>query len=133
MRRSYSVTRRGAKVQSQSCSAYCRSDSRKLGDRRLDCRSAQRSGLLREGLAETVFAAWKQHKQTRTIAFCSSIRQANFLASHFMRKGVACISLHSRTTEMGRSEAIQALEHRRLDVIFTVDLFNEGVDIPSVD
>ncbi|MCD1261418.1 DEAD/DEAH box helicase family protein [Paenibacillus athensensis] len=88
---------------------------------------------LRDELAEQVFEAWRKHKQTRTIAFCSSIRQANFLASYFLRQGVSCISLHSRTTEMGRTEAIERLTQGRLDVIFTVDLFNEGVDIPAVD
>src|SRR5699024_1852653 len=43
------------------------------------------------------------------------------------------ISLTSQTIHMTRDEAIKALEKRRIDVIFTVDLFNEGVDIPSVD
>jgi superfamily II DNA or RNA helicase/HKD family nuclease len=88
---------------------------------------------LRDEMAETIFKAWKQHKQTRTIAFCSSIRQANFLASYFIRQGVSCISLHSRTSEMSRSEAIDKLTKGSFEVIFTVDLFNEGVDIPAVD
>lgn len=34
---------------------------------------------------------------------------------------------------MSRKQAIQGLSNGELDVIFTVDLFNEGVDIPSVD
>ncbi|MGQ7890663.1 DEAD/DEAH box helicase family protein [Paenibacillus sp. WC2504] len=88
---------------------------------------------LRDAMAETIFNAWKQHKQTRTIAFCSSIRQANFLASFFIRQGISCISLHSRTSEISRGEAIAKLTMGSLEVIFTVDLFNEGVDIPAVD
>ena len=35
--------------------------------------------------------------------------------------------------QMGRSEAVEALEHGHLAVIFAVDIFNEGVDIPSID
>ncbi|MFC5648612.1 DEAD/DEAH box helicase family protein [Paenibacillus solisilvae] len=88
---------------------------------------------LRDEMAETIFNAWKQHKQTRTIAFCSSIRQANFLTSYFIQQGIPCLSLHSRTTEMSRSEAINKLTRGSMEVIFTVDLFNEGVDIPAVD
>ena len=34
---------------------------------------------------------------------------------------------------MSRSHAITMLEKGELDAIFTVDLFNEGVDIPAVD
>jgi len=88
---------------------------------------------LRDEMAESIYRAWQQHKQTRTIAFCSSIRQANFLASYFIRQGIPCISLHSRTSEMSRGEAIHKLTIGSLEVIFTVDLFNEGVDIPAVD
>ncbi|WP_134702982.1 DEAD/DEAH box helicase family protein [Ammoniphilus sp. YIM 78166] len=88
---------------------------------------------LREDMAENIFSAWKKHKQTRTLGFCSSIRQANFLADYFQRKGVQALSLHSKTVEMSRGEALRRLEQGSLEIIFTVDLFNEGVDIPSVD
>jgi superfamily II DNA or RNA helicase/HKD family nuclease len=88
---------------------------------------------LREEMAENIFQAWKKHKQTRTLGFCSSIRQSNFLAGYFQQKGVRALSLNSKTVDMSRSKAIRQLEKGALDIIFTVDLFNEGVDIPSVD
>ncbi|MFC0189447.1 DEAD/DEAH box helicase family protein [Fictibacillus aquaticus] len=88
---------------------------------------------LKDEMAEKVFNAWSKHKQTRTIAFCSSIRQANFLSSYFATRGVKTVSLNSKTVEMSRGDAIRKLADRQLDIIFTVDLFNEGVDIPSVD
>src|SRR5699024_10093055 len=47
--------------------------------------------------------------------------------------GARAISLNSETTYISREQAIQKLESREFDIIFTVDLFNEGVDIPSVD
>jgi len=83
--------------------------------------------------AEKIYANWKKLKQTRTLAFCSSIRHADFLASYFREQGERVVSLHSQTTEMTRAEAIRKLTDGELDVIFTVDLFNEGVDIPAVD
>jgi superfamily II DNA or RNA helicase len=43
------------------------------------------------------------------------------------------LSLHSQTKEMTREKAIQQLSDGELEIIFTVDLFNEGVDIPEVD
>ncbi len=88
---------------------------------------------LKEDTASKIHNAWLQNKQTRTLAFCSSIKQADFLARFFASIGVSTVSLHSRTSVMSREEAITRLEDGRLDVIFTVDLFNEGVDIPSVD
>ncbi|WP_139490115.1 DEAD/DEAH box helicase family protein [Brevibacillus dissolubilis] len=88
---------------------------------------------LQDDLAERIYLAWEKHRQTRTIAFCSSIRQANYLAEVFRQRGMKVISLHSKTQEISRPEAIRQLDRGELQVIFTVDLFNEGVDIPSVD
>ncbi|EIJ78317.1 DNA/RNA helicase [Bacillus methanolicus PB1] len=88
---------------------------------------------LRDEMAEKILNVWKEKKQTRTIGFCSSIRQADFLSDFFNRKGYKTVSLHSKQVEIGRQSAIEKLEAGELDVIFTVDLFNEGVDIPSVD
>ncbi|MDO7908881.1 DEAD/DEAH box helicase family protein [Paenibacillus sp. JX-17] len=88
---------------------------------------------LQDSQAAKIYEAWIKHKQTRTIGFCSSIRQADFLAECFRKQGHPVVSLHSRTAEMSRSEAIRRLNTGELDVVFTVDLFNEGIDIPSVD
>ncbi|MEQ6389228.1 DEAD/DEAH box helicase family protein [Bacillaceae bacterium S4-13-58] len=88
---------------------------------------------LREDLAQTILEGWEKHKQSRTLAFCSSIKQAQFLSNHFNQNGYHTISLTSGTVDISRDEAIQKLENGELDVIFTVDLFNEGVDIPPVD
>ncbi|MFC5471315.1 DEAD/DEAH box helicase family protein [Cohnella suwonensis] len=88
---------------------------------------------LSKTLAEKIYDAWNGHKQTRTISFCSTIRQADFLASYFQNKGVSAISLHSGAVGITRGDAINCLDSGELKIIFTVDLFNEGVDIPSVD
>ncbi|MCL7748777.1 DEAD/DEAH box helicase family protein [Halalkalibacter alkaliphilus] len=88
---------------------------------------------LRKDVFDNIYQAWVKHKQTRTLVFCSSIKQADFLAKSFTDKGVACLSLTSKTSARDRKEAVQKLESGELEVILTVDLFNEGVDIPLVD
>jgi superfamily II DNA or RNA helicase/HKD family nuclease len=88
---------------------------------------------LKEEMASKILDSWEDKKQTRTIGFCSSIRQANFLSTFFNKQGYKTVSLHSQQKEVGRADAIKMLETGELDVIFTVDLFNEGVDIPPVD
>ncbi|MBE1555506.1 DEAD/DEAH box helicase family protein [Sporosarcina limicola] len=80
--------------------------------------------------ADAIFTAWEQHKQTRTIGFCSSVKQAVFLSHHFNKAGYKTIALHGDSKRDQRLHARQQLEAGQLDVIFTVDLFNEGVDIP---
>ncbi|MFS0781235.1 DEAD/DEAH box helicase family protein [Bacillus sp. 1P06AnD] len=87
---------------------------------------------LKEDLAEKILQAWRQHRQTRTIVFCSSILQADFLSDYFNRHDYKTISLHSHSAT-ARDEAIMQLAEGELDCIMTVNLFNEGVDIPAVD
>ncbi|WP_035019846.1 DEAD/DEAH box helicase family protein [Anoxybacillus flavithermus] len=88
---------------------------------------------LRTEMAENILRAWEKHKQTKTLVFCSSIRQADFLANYFNEHGYRTVSLHSKQVHITRTKAIAMLEKGELDAIFTVDLFNEGVDIPAVD
>lgn len=83
--------------------------------------------------ADVVFRAWSRHRQSRTLAFCSSVRHAEFLANAFRERGVTSVSLHAASGGAARQAAIRNLQEGKLEVIFTVDLFNEGVDIPSVD
>lgn len=87
---------------------------------------------LREEMAEMIIQAWKQRKQTRTIGFCSSVRQANFLSRYFAQAGYQAVALSGTTPRNERMNARKQLESGQLDIIFTVDLFNEGVDIPTV-
>ncbi|MFT9846763.1 DEAD/DEAH box helicase family protein [Aneurinibacillus sp. REN35] len=91
------------------------------------------SAQLREGMAESILKSYMQHRQTRALGFCSSIAQATFLAKYFVQHGVKAASLHSRSTDISRAEAIRRIEAGELEIILTVDLFNEGVDIPSLD
>ena len=88
---------------------------------------------LREEMAEKILQAWNTYKQTRTLVFCSSIRQAVFLSNYFNKQGYKTVPLHSKQVNISRNQAIKMLEKGELDAIFTVDLFNEGVDIPAVD
>ncbi len=69
----------------------------------------------------------------RALAFCVSVEHAHFMAKRFSEAGVASVAVTGDSTSMERGAAISALQDGSVKVLFTVDLFNEGVDIPSVD
>jgi superfamily II DNA or RNA helicase len=79
-----------------------------------------------------VLKVWSEEKQSRTLAFCVSRIHADFMASQFVKKGIKAAAVHGES-EMSRGEALEKLEDGQLDVIFSVDLFNEGVDLPAID
>lgn len=82
--------------------------------------------------ANYIFENWSKHKLTRTLSFCASIKHCNYMRDFFISKGVKAVSVHSKS-ETNRAEAIKMLTERKIDILFSVDLFNEGVDIPVVD
>jgi superfamily II DNA or RNA helicase/HKD family nuclease/SOS-response transcriptional repressor LexA len=75
---------------------------------------------------------WRAKAQKRTLAFCVSVVHAEFMAAQFEKAGIASAAVYSGSS-LGRSEALERLREGQLSVIFSVDLFNEGVDLPSID
>lgn len=75
---------------------------------------------------------WRNKGQQRTLAFCVSTRHADFMADQFTRAGVSAAAVYAGST-LGRAQALEKLRAGTLQVVFSVDLFNEGVDLPSID
>ena len=79
-----------------------------------------------------IFGKWKSLKQSRTLGFCSSIKHCEHMSAYFNNQGYKALSVHSKSVT-NRADAIDKLKNAEIDVLFTVDLFNEGVDIPEID
>jgi len=69
----------------------------------------------------------------RALGFCVSIRHAQFMADRFTRAGLPSLAVSADTDSAERRQALRRLERGEVRALFAVDLFNEGVDIPSVD
>jgi superfamily II DNA or RNA helicase len=69
----------------------------------------------------------------RGLGFCASVAHAQYMAKVFTRCGIPAFALTADTPRPEREGAYQKLVQREANFIFTVDLFNEGVDIPEVD
>lgn len=69
------------------------------------------------------------------LGFCVSIEHAQYMASEFNKRGYKSVCLYGADSPETRERYINRLENDNdeLEFIFTVDIFNEGVDIPSVN
>jgi len=67
------------------------------------------------------------------IAFCVSVRHAEFMAGWFEKSGLPARSLTGTNTVEQREQAIRSLRSGEIKLICTCDLFNEGVDIPEIN
>jgi hypothetical protein len=84
--------------------------------------------------AEQVLTEWRALPgRRRALGFCCSISHAEFMARHFTAQGVAAVAVHSGPGSAPRSAALDRLAAGDLEIVFTVDLFNEGVDVPAID
>lgn len=70
------------------------------------------------------------------LIFCSRKDECEKLSQLFNMRGYKTIALTGDSSEEMRQKAIDSLEsndENSLDYIFTVDIFNEGIDIPKVN
>ena len=72
-------------------------------------------------------------KKMRALGFCAGVNHAHFMAKQFQSFGYQTVALDGTTSTPTRTHACQRLRLGELHIIFTVDLFNEGVDLPEVD
>ncbi|YCI73414.1 DUF3427 domain-containing protein [Arthrobacter sp. R1-13] len=69
----------------------------------------------------------------RALGFCVSVQHAHYMAEVFNRAGIASVAIHGGTNDAERALALSRLRDREINCIFTVDLFNEGLDLAQVD
>ena len=71
--------------------------------------------------------------QRRGLIFCSRIDEAARLSEEFNARGYRTRALSGADSNEARNKAVAALEAGELQYLFVVDIFNEGVDIPSLN
>jgi superfamily II DNA or RNA helicase/diadenosine tetraphosphate (Ap4A) HIT family hydrolase/HKD family nuclease len=90
-----------------------------------------------ESRARRSLEEWSRHigPGRRSLGFCASIRHADFTREHFLRTRpeLRIAVVHGGERSDPREASLDALRHGRLDLLLSVDMFNEGVDVPEVD
>ena len=82
---------------------------------------------------ERMWEAWGAHPGARTLVFCASVAHADFVRDWLRERGVAARSVHSQGSSDPREDALEGLKNGSVSAVCSVDVFNEGVDVPEVD
>ncbi|MFD8201285.1 DUF3427 domain-containing protein [Streptomyces sp. NPDC059701] len=69
----------------------------------------------------------------RALGFCVTRAHAHYMADFFRKASFEAVALDSDSPADVRAQALTDLRDGKLQVIFSVNLFNEGLDIPDVD
>lgn len=85
---------------------------------------------------DLIYKYYKKYHSKRALGFCSSRIHAEEMAKEFCRRGIKAVAVYSNADgefSKERNAAIEQLKNQEIKVIFSVDMFNEGVDIASLD
>ena len=81
---------------------------------------------------DKIYNEWsKIANDKKTIAFCSSIKQAEATCKYFSEKGVVCACLHSKSNN--RESVLAALKNGLIQIVFNVGILVAGFDEPTVN
>lgn len=72
-------------------------------------------------------------ESTRALGFCVSRNHAQFMADFFNASGIPALCLTGQSSREDRETAKARLVSGEIKIIFVVDLYNEGVDIPEIN
>ena len=72
-------------------------------------------------------------EQTKGLIFCSRNQEAEELSHELNRRGLRTVALSGSDSQDVREQVVKQLEDGQLDYILIVDIFNEGIDIPSLN
>lgn len=71
--------------------------------------------------------------QMRALGFAVSVEHAEYMAHRFNEAGIPSAHLSGDSSAQVRRDVLRQLRDRKLNAVFSVDLFNEGLDIPEID
>ena len=85
---------------------------------------------------DLIYKYYCKYGSKKALGFCCSRAHAEEMAKEFCERGIPSVAVYSNTNgtySEERGKAIEKLKSGEIRVIFSVDMFNEGVDITSVD
>jgi superfamily II DNA or RNA helicase/HKD family nuclease len=72
-------------------------------------------------------------KTMKCLVYCVSEQHSEYIAGLFSKHGIETVSVTQSTKPEVRADAVRNLSNGRIQAISSVNVFNEGLDIPSVD
>ena len=102
----------------------------KYNDKKLE------EALMLNKRANLILNHYKKYNSTRALGFCTSKNHAEYMSKYFNENNIKSAAVYSGENgeySEERNEAIRKLQAGEIKVIFSVDMFNEGLDIPAID
>lgn len=89
-----------------------------------------------DGRYDLIYKYYRKYPSKRALGFCCSRQHAEDMAREFCKRGIKAAAVYSNADgafSKDRDQAVAMLKRQEIQVIFSVDMFNEGVDIAALD
>jgi superfamily II DNA or RNA helicase/diadenosine tetraphosphate (Ap4A) HIT family hydrolase/HKD family nuclease/SOS-response transcriptional repressor LexA len=86
-----------------------------------------------EARMQTLWRAWNEHPGRRSLVFCCSIAHADYVRQWLRARDLRVAAVYAAEGSDDRDASLTAFKRGELDALCAVDVFNEGVDVPSID
>ena len=88
--------------------------------------------LSADNILEIVYQKWSEYAANRqTLGFCASVSQAYATAAYFRERGIAAEAIDGKVAEDERKRIKQDFQDKKIQVVFNVKIWTEGVDLPE--
>ncbi|WP_081982747.1 DEAD/DEAH box helicase family protein [Cetobacterium sp. ZOR0034] len=91
------------------------------------------NSLIVEKRVQLILEKYLKYRKKSTIAFCASVKHTKVMHNYFLKNKIKSAIVLGETSISDRQNIIKKFKEGKLDIIFTVDIFNEGIDIPCID
>jgi len=89
--------------------------------------------LIVESRSNEILKKYKTYAKNKTIGFCASVRHAKHMEEFFKKNKIPCAVIIGETSKSERTQILNEFKDKNLNLLFVVDVFNEGVDIPNIE
>lgn len=90
------------------------------------------AAMATEARARNAYEQFTNRAKGPAIGFCVSKRHADYMVEFFRARGLRAVAVHSGEGSAPRASSLLSLGRGELDILFAVDMFNEGVDVPEI-
>ena len=92
-------------------------------------KSLERAALIRDAIRRYISSI----DDLKCLGFCVSVGHARYMADYFNNNGISAIALTGNSPREERNNAHSRLRKGEIKIIFAVDIYNEGIDIPEIN
>ncbi len=99
-------------------------------------RSALTTELLVKDRYDLIYKHYMKYRSAKALGFCCTKKHAEEMAKQFCQRDIPSVAVYSDSKgeyAEDRSEALRKLRCGEIKVIFSVDMFNEGLDVCDID